>query len=184
MKPTIFFLHSAGPQGEHEGSADFVQWLIARLGASYTILHPIMPHPENPDYEPWKAQLRQELASLQGDVIFIGHSFGGSVLLKYLTEEKIPATITGMFLCATPFWGADDDWQYEPFALPDNFAALLPSIPSFGIFHSTQDPHVPFSHAEHYKQALPDATLHAIVGDSHAFEQGLPELAAAIEQLH
>lgn len=179
----LFFLHSAGPQGIHEGSSDFVAWLSTNLGSEYTIHHPIMPSPEDPDYEPWKAQLRQELAKLAGDVILIGHSLGGAVLLKYLTEEKIAANITGLFLCATPFWGADNDWQYEPFTLPDNFAELLPSIPVIHLYHSTGDPYAPFEHLAHYKQALPQAIDHEVSGDSHAFDHGLPLLVQDITVL-
>nr|WP_235788441.1 alpha/beta hydrolase [Salipaludibacillus sp. CUR1] len=45
-----------------------------------------MPNPENPEYILWKKQLEKELDKLNGDVILVGHSLGGSVLLKYLSE--------------------------------------------------------------------------------------------------
>jgi predicted alpha/beta hydrolase family esterase len=179
----VFFLHSAGLQGPHEGSSDFVSWLSANLGPEYEVIHPIMPSPEDPDYEPWKTQLHKKLAELQGDVILVGHSLGGAVLLKYLTEERITASITGLFLCATPFWGADSDWQYEPFTLPDNFVEMLPNIPAIHLYHSKNDPYVPFSHFEQYKQAVPQAIAHEISGDSHAFDSGLPQLAKDIKAL-
>jgi uncharacterized protein len=179
----VFFLHSAGPQGEHEGSSDFIAWLAKELGPEYTITHPTMPQPENPDYEPWKTQLRAELNKLHGNIILVGHSLGGAVLLKYLTEEKIPAHISGMLLCATPFWGADDNWQYKPFTLPDNFADSLPNIPAVHLYHSKDDPYVPFAHLERYLQAWPGAIKHTIEGSSHAFDKGLPQLVRDIKVL-
>jgi len=44
--------------------------------------------------------------------ILIGHSLGGSFLLKYVSEEKIAKTVAGIFLIATPYWGGAG-WQYE-----------------------------------------------------------------------
>ena len=175
MKQKIFFLHSAGSQINHQGSSDFLDRLINELGPNYEVAHPIMPNPEDPDYEPWKKQLDKDLTSLDGDVILVGHSLGGAVLLKYLTEKKINANVKAMFLCATPFWGADADWQYEPFTLPDNFVDLLPKIPSFFLYHSKQDPYVPFAHFKLYESTLPRVTSREIEGDSHAFSEGLPQ---------
>ncbi len=87
MKKQILFIHSAGAQGPHEGSGRLVAHLQKGLGPEYQVLYPIMPDPENPAYEPWKAQLEKELTALEGEAILVGHSLGGSVLLKYLSEE-------------------------------------------------------------------------------------------------
>lgn len=179
----IFFLHSAGAQGNHEGSSDFIAKLSEELGPEYKIIHPIMPRAEDPDYEPWKEKLHAELQQLQGDVILVGHSLGGAVLLKYLTEETIPARITGFFSCATPFWGADQDWQYEPFTLPKDAAESLSDLPAPHFYHSKSDPVVPFAHLQHYKQLFPKAVMHPVDGDSHAFENGLPALVDDIKAL-
>lgn len=105
------------------------------------------------------------------------------MLLKYLAEEKIGANIKGMFLCATPYWGADDEWQCEPFTLPDNFVDLLPMIPSFFIYHSKHDPYVPFAHFKQYEAVLPSVTAREIDSDSHAFDKGLPQLIQDIKAL-
>jgi len=180
----IFFLHSAGPQGKHEGSSDFIAKLSEGLGPDYKIIHPVMPHSEDPDYAPWKVQLHKELQPLQGDIIFVGHSLGGAVLLKYLTEERIAARIAGIFLCATPFWGADENWQYEPFTLPDSAADKLAVIPNIYLYHSKNDPFVPFAHSQHYKHLITQAVMRPIEGYSHAFEDGLPKLVEDIKALH
>jgi uncharacterized protein len=113
-KELIFFLHSGGPQGPHEGSGDFVSWLRDTLGSEYNVIHPGMPNPEAPEYAPWKAKLGKELGQLKDGVIFVGHSLGGAVLLKYLAEEPFENPIAGMFLVSAPFWGGDENWQYEP----------------------------------------------------------------------
>ena len=50
----ILFIHSAGPQGHHEGSDYLVRYLIEALGPGYHVSHPVMPDPENPHYNDWR----------------------------------------------------------------------------------------------------------------------------------
>lgn len=180
----VFFLHSAGPQGTHEGSSDFVSWLKAKLSTEYEILHPSMPDPDNPDYNAWKLRLDKEFKYIKGDVALIGHSLGGSVLLKYLTTNQVQFNILGLYLCASPFWGKDTDWQYQPFTLSPDFAKNLPPIKNLHIYHSKDDPFVPFSHAQLYKEELPNSVLHAIEGDSHVFDEGIERLSEDICNLN
>jgi uncharacterized protein len=183
MLKTIFFLHSAGKQDLHEGSNDFVSWLRSKLGKEYKIEYPIMPNPDNPDYEPWAKQLRAEFKQLSGDVILVGHSVGGSVLIKYLTENRVDFNVKALLLCATPFWGIDDNWQYEPFALSTNFADKLQDIEKISIYHSKDDAIVELKHAQKYKKELPSAQLNVLPGNSHAFENGIEQLAKGIEKV-
>jgi uncharacterized protein len=89
MKEEILFIHSAGPQGYHEGSNYLVSYLQNHLEPSYEIVLPEMPDPENPHYKEWKRTLNGVFDSVNDDLILIGHSLGASVLLKYLSEEKV-----------------------------------------------------------------------------------------------
>src|SRR5688572_28525634 len=158
IKKQILFIHSAGVQGPHEGSGDLVAHLREALGAEYEVLYPIMPNPESPAYEPWKVQLEKELAALEGEVILIGHSLGGSVLLKYLSEEKYGKPIAGIFLIASPYWGGDEGGQVDEFALREDFAPKLPPIRQIFLYHSRDDEEVPFAHLALYAKTLPQAT--------------------------
>ena len=111
----------------------------------------------------------------------VGHSFGGSVLLKYLAEGKPATGIGGLFLVAVPWWGSEG-WNYDEYALPANFAAHLPQVPIF-LYHSTDDPHVPITHLELYRRQLPQATVRVIDGTEHSFVHGLPELLADVREI-
>jgi len=141
-----------------------------------------MPHPDSPDYEPWKQQLASELKHLDGDVLLIGHSLGGSVLLKYLSENQVHFRIKGLYLCASPFWGMAG-WDYEPFTLAPDFAKNLPRIDSVHIYHSKNDVSVSYEHAERYKKELPSSMLHPINGASHAYENGIEQLVYDIKSM-
>lgn len=174
---TILFIHSAGPQAPQQGSYDFVHWLRRSLGATYRVHYPLMHDPETPEYGAWKEQLERELILLGEELIIVGHSLGGSVVLKYLSEEKISSKIKALFLVATPFWGVDEEWQVGDYVLKAGFEKNLPDIP-MKFYHSIEDQWVPASHTTLYRKKLPNATTTFLEGSDHAFEHGLPALLA------
>ncbi|MEX0896052.1 MAG: alpha/beta hydrolase [Patescibacteria group bacterium] len=184
MKKHIIFAHSAGAQdGPGKGSYDLVAYLRAELGEEFEIHYPILEDPEAPTDEMWQSLLSKAFRERGNDeCVLIGHSLGGSSLLKYLSERNSDIKIAGLFLIAAPYWG-EEDWNVEEYKLAKNFAEKLPEIPSMQLFHCQDDPIVPFNHAHVYKKALPQAKLHALNGDSHAFTNGLPELVDAIRNL-
>lgn len=183
MKKQVLFIHSAGAQGNHRGSSDLAAYLNNALGDEYQLLNPKMPNPENPEYTLWKAQLDKEFALLDGEALLIGHSLGGSVLLKYLSEKTIHLPISGLFMVAAPYWGKDEDWQAEDYTLSDNFTLKLPQIPQIFLYHSRNDEVVPSSHLGFYKQKLPKAKTFLLGNDDHYFRNGLPKLIDDIKGL-
>jgi predicted alpha/beta hydrolase family esterase len=171
-KPRVLFVHGAGV---HDGGP-LAAYLRRALADHFDVHAPRMPQPDEPAYEPWKAAIESELE--RGVEIAIGHSLGGSVLLKLLAERQAPSQLTALFTVAAPYWGADD-WSVPEFALPADLSALDP-IPRIGLFHSRDDEIVPFAHLALYAQRLPRATVHAVHGRGHEFEAGLPELVAEL----
>jgi hypothetical protein len=183
MKKQVLFIHSAGAQGPHQGSSGLLAYLKDSLGDEYNLLYPQMPNPENPEYTLWEVQLEKEFAALDGEVFLIGHSLGGSVLLKYLSEKRINRSISGLFIIAAPYWGMDDDWQVHEYALPENFGAKLPQISHIFLYHSRNDEVVSSAHLWRYKEKLPMAITHILDGDEHIFNNGLPKLVNDINGL-
>jgi len=162
-----------------EGSRHLADYLARELGDGYRVVAPEMP--DDPQYGTWRDMIEQELAALGDGVILVGHSFGGSVLLKYLAEGSYQEPISGLFLASVPWWGPEG-WQYEDFAVPDGFAANLPATTVF-LYHSLDDPEVPFAHLRLYEERLPNATARPIPGSEHSFVKGLPQLVADIRDL-
>lgn len=181
MKKQILFVHSAGPQGIHAGSGDLAAFLQKTLGTQYRVIHPNMPEPENPQYNRWKEQIEQELARIDGEIVLVGHSLGGSVLLKYLSEEKPPKSIAGVCIVAAPYWGTKG-WSSRDFALRKKLSALHHG-PRMMLFHSRDDAVVPLSHLRQYAAVLPDAKVYELNGGGHLFHHGCYELADAIRKL-
>ena len=181
MPSPVLLVHSAGPQGPGEGSAPFADRLREELGPGYDVHFPIMPDPENPHYEPWSERLTQLLADLDKPVV-VGHSLGGSVVLKHLSDRDQPPSIAGLVLVATPFW-SQDEWEAE-WALPPAWPEPETAAPPTFLFHSRDDEEAPFAHLELYAQRLTDATVQGLDGNGHLFDRGdLSEIIEAIRTL-
>lgn len=181
MKKEVLFIHSAGPQGYHEGSDYLVTYLTNRL-SNYKVLHPKMPDPEHPTYQSWKDMLMEEMANLEEGTILIGHSLGASVLLKYLAEEKRQKTVSGLFLIGAVYWGKED-WDVEEYVLPENFSSRLSDIPEIFFYHSKDDEVVPITHTRCFAKALPTAHVREFEKLGHLFGKGLPELVEDIKSI-
>ena len=184
MKKQVLFIQGGG-EGAYEEDEKLVAYLRSALGTVYEVLYPQMPNESDPDYEPWKGQIKKELAALEGKVILVGHSLGSSFLLKYLAEEKIEKRIAGIFLMATPYWGGNG-WKYkgyETITLSEDFALKLPGGAPIFLYHSRDDEIVPFAHLALYAEKLPQATIREFDGRGHQFNNDLYEVASGIANL-
>lgn len=184
MKKEILFIHSAGPQGYQEGSDFLLSYLRTSLGSGYELLSPRMPNPENPHFKSWKVKLEKVLASIEDDnVILVGHSLGGSVLLKFLSESSLNKNIAGLFLIAPPYWGSTN-WEVDEYRLRKDFSLKLSQVPQVFLYHSSDDEVVPIRHMCYYAEELPHAKIRALNKTGHLFSKGLPELVDDIKSLH
>jgi predicted alpha/beta hydrolase family esterase len=138
-----------------------------------------MPRPEQPQYWAWARRIDELIGSARRPIL-VGHSFGASVLLKYLAETVRRPALAGLFLAATPFWGP----EFPEFALPPDFGARLRDLSPIYLYHSRDDADIPVEHLEHYRRALPHATVRVLEGRGHEFNQAqFPELAVDIRGL-
>ena len=177
---SVLFVQGAGDKHDPQGSIALVRYLERELGDGYLVVAPEMPDPENPRYEQWREAIVRELAELDDPVLLVGHSLGGSVLLKLLAESRIDRPIGGLFLASVPWWGPEG-WDYDEFAVADDVGSRLPAVPLF-LYHSEDDPEVPFEHVRLHADRLPGATVRPIRGSQHSFIDGLPELVADIRR--
>lgn len=180
MKQQLLFIQGAG-EGAYEEDENLAVSLQAALGAEYRVVYPKMPNEESPKDQAWIAQISKGLASLEGNVILVGHSAGGAVLLKYLLKEKVAKPIAGIFLISIPYWGPEDEEDTE-YTLHEGFASQLPPVPIF-LYHSRDDEWVPFAHLAMYAGKIPQATIREFDGRGHQFNNDLSEVAADIASL-
>jgi predicted alpha/beta hydrolase family esterase len=179
MSKHVLFIQGAG-QGAYEEDGLLVASLQSALGPAYDVRYPRMPNEDDAEYAAWKARIVSEVAGLDGEVFLVGHSVGSSVLLKYLSEERIEKSIAGLFLIATPHWGGDEFWKWDEVLLPQDIAAKLASIPRIFLYHSRDDEVVPFAHLALHAAKLPQATLREVDGRGHQFGNDLTDIAEDI----
>jgi predicted alpha/beta hydrolase family esterase len=164
VKSQILFIQGGGA-GAHEADNRLVASLQRVLGADYEVSYPKMPNEDAPSYVEWAVQIDKEIASLDGELVLVGHSVGGYILIKYLCEKGVTdKQITGVHIIAAPFPGGDENWQFEGFSLPDNFGTRLPTESKIYLYHSRDDETVPFAHLTLYGKAIPRAVVRETSG--------------------
>jgi predicted alpha/beta hydrolase family esterase len=179
MQSLVLFIHGGG-DGAYEEAAPLVASLQDALGPAYEVRRPRMPTDDDATYEDWVAPIERELARPARAVYLVGHSVGGSVLLKYLSEARSAPAIAGLFVIAAPYWGADDFWSWDDARLPPDVGARLASLPDVFLYHSRDDAVVPFAHLAYYETLLPRAVFRKLDGRGHDLGNDLADVARDI----
>jgi predicted alpha/beta hydrolase family esterase len=179
MGTVVLFVHGAG-EGAYEEDGLLAASLRDALGPSYEVRYPRMPVEDSAQYSDWTARIASALPPRGNEVVLVGHSVGGSVLLRYLCEQPVAAPVTGLFVIATPFWGADDFWDWDEVQLPEDAAEKLATVPRIFLYHSRDDEVVPFSHLALYSARLPQATIRPVEVGGHQFDNDLADVARDI----
>lgn len=180
MKKFVLFIRGAG-EGAYEADSLLAASLQKELGSAYDVHYPTLPLDEDADYLDWKAQIVAELAGPPEAVTLVGHSVGGSMLLKFLSEEHVDRPIAGLFLIATPYFDGDGIWNDGALTLAQNFAEKLASIPRIFLYHSRDDEIVPFAHLMLYAARLPGAIIREFDSRGHQLRNDLAEIASDIK---
>jgi predicted alpha/beta hydrolase family esterase len=184
MTEHILFIQGAG-SGAYDADKRLAESLQRTLGTRFEVRYPAIPDDGDIPYGQWRQQIEQELASVPGPVILVGHSVGASILLKWLSERMDERAVAGVFLAACPFWGGDG-WRYEGYEeleLPPRFAARLPAELPIYLYHCRDDATVPFDHLALYAQVLPQATVRAFEKGGHQLDDDVSAVARDIASL-
>jgi predicted alpha/beta hydrolase family esterase len=182
VKHKLLFIQGGG-QGTHDEWDDkLVESLQRELGRDYEIRYPRMPGEDDPDYASWKATLEGEFRALRDGAILVGHSVGGTILIKVLTEHPTDRKLGAIFLIAAPFVG-DGGWSSDDLQFPPDFGERLPEGVPIHFFHGLEDETAPPSHVDLYARAVPQARVHRLQGRDHQLNNDLREVAGAILSL-
>jgi serine hydrolase len=90
MSKHVLFIQGGG-NGGYEADAKLVASLRKALRTAYKVHYPkMLPDETVPDFgRRWLKQIGKEISSVKGVIILTAHSPGASMLLKYLSENKI-----------------------------------------------------------------------------------------------
>lgn len=148
------------------------------LGGEYDVLFPNMPNASDARYAEWKITFDKIMPLLESEAVFVGHSLGATFLIKYFSESDASGKAKALLLVA----GAHDPSGDEPlldFALGD-----LSRLAKLGnrvfLYHSQDDPVVPFANFEAFRRELPEATARIFADRGHFNLPEFPEIAEDI----
>lgn len=162
--PNAFIFHgTAGHPQEN-----WFPWLKAQLELlGYEVFVPQFPTPENQTPEHWMKAFEPYKDRLSEETVLIGHSLGGSFLLRLL--EQIPVVIKAAIFVATPigilptkFYETDKPFIDSPF----NWEKIRTHARQFFVFHSDNDPFVSLENGVQLAHHL-NAPLLQISGAGH-----------------
>ena len=179
MTTTRVLFIQGGGNGAHSEDAPLADSLKRALGPKYDVRFPRMPGEADPNVKSWKQKISSELSRISGKVILVAHSVGGSILLRYLSEEKVEKPITGLFLLAAPSWD-EDRWHFDDLKLGRDIAEKLAVIPRIFFYHCRDDDVVPFAHLALHGARIPQALTRAVDSGGHQFSGDLTSVAADI----
>ncbi len=148
--------------------------LAEDLGASFDVVRPSMPSPQNAKYEEWTLWFEKYFPMVRDDVILVGHSLGANFLAKYLSENDFPVRIAQLHLVAGCYGCAGG------FVLGQSLEKIAQTVSRVFLYHAPDDPVVPFADAERYSQQLPQAEFISLDGRGHVLDAHFPELVARI----
>jgi len=179
MTTTCVLFIQGGGKGAHSEDAPLANSLKRALGPKYDVRFPRMPSEADPNVASWKEKISSEVSRIPGKMVLVAHSIGGSILLRYLSEEKVEKPIAGLFLLAAPSWD-EDRWNFDDLKLPRDIAEKLAPIPRLFFYHCRDDDVVPFAHLALHSARIPRAVTRAVDNGSHQFDNDLTSVATDI----
>ncbi len=156
----------------------WAQWIAERMPDT-DILTPNFPNSQNAVFEEWKIYFEKILLLLGDDVQLVGHSLGAMFLAKYLHKHPLKKPVKRLILIAGSY--NEDDGSCGDF-LVTNATNLDKSAGEIHLFHSQDDPVVPFTELAKFQQDIPTATPHTFTSRKHFNDSTFPELLTLLKQ--
>ena len=149
------------------------------LAGEFEIIKPSMPCAGNAKYKEWEIWIEKFFPFLRDGVILVGHSLGGTFWLKYLAESEFPVKISQLHLVAAA--ATETNEPLGDFALPDDLSRTAKQVGKIYLYHSQDDPVVPFSDLEIISAKLPQAEKIVFPDRQHFRTEDFPELVEKIK---
>ena len=155
------------------------EWLAQEI-VDADVLLPNFPNRQNAQYEEWKIYFEKLLPLLGDDVQLVGYSLGAMFLAKYLHESLLDYPVRRLVLISPCY----DDESVEDLGSFRVMSAtgLEKSAREIHLFHSKDDPVVPFTELAKFQHDLPTATVHIFEDRNHFFQPTFPELKELLEK--
>ncbi len=155
------------------------EWL-AQTTTGYDVLLPDFPNKQNAQYEEWKIYFEKLLLLLGSDVQLVGYSLGAMFLAKYLHESPLSSPVRRLVL-VSPCYDNESIEDLGSFRVM-SATGLEKSAREIHLFHSKDDPVVPFTELAKFQCDLPTAKAHIFEDRNHFFQPTFPELKERLKK--
>lgn len=154
-------------------------WIAEQI-PEVDVLVPTMPNSANAQYSEWKVYFEKILPLLSDDVQLVGHSLGGMFLANYLQDNPLARQVRRLILVAPAYndSSSEDLGSFEVKSTNN----LPKSAREVHLFHSQDDPVVPYSELAKFQADLPDAITHDFTDKLHFWDSTFPELLEILKQ--
>ena len=144
------------------------------------VLLPDFPNKQNADYTEWKIYFEKLLTLLGDDVQLVGYSLGAMFLAKYLHESPLSSPVRRLVL-VSPCYDDESVEDLGSFRVTSAIG-LEKSAEEIHLFHSKDDPVVPFTELAKFQRDLPTAKVHIFEDRNHFFQPTFPELKELLKK--
>ena len=152
----------------------------------YQVIKPEMPNKEMACYKIWKLWFEKHFPFLNWEeIILVWHSLWATFLTKYLSENRFPKMIDQLHIISPaidemglPEW---DNYIWDFRCNLDNIHNIQDQCKKLWIWHSKDDPVVPFNHSERLIKELPNANFMIFEDRWHFNQEHFPELIETIK---
>ncbi len=149
-----------------------------------------MPDTWHPKISEWVNKLN-EVGSANADTYFIGHSIGCQAIMRYLEQLPKNQKVGGVIFVAGWFNLTDETWDEdytkeiadEWINTTIDFEKIKQHVTKFVLINSDNDPYVPLSDAELFKNNLGVKVIMLKNMGHIAGDDGVNELPMALEEL-
>lgn len=156
-------------------------WLASELPLEYEFLAPTFPNGSNAQYTEWVIYFEKLLPFLKDDTTLIGHSLGAMFLMKYLHENTLPIHLRHLLLIAGQYGKSIDSEDVGSF-LVTSATGIERSATAVHLFHSEDDPVVPYDSLAKIARDVPNAIIHSYTDQAHFNGTTFPGLLDVIKQ--
>ena len=150
--------------------------LAGSLGEVYEVFLPQMPSKYNAKYTEWCIWFEKVIPYIHEEVIVIGHSLGANFVAKYCAENTVPFVVSQVHLVSGCYSLGGG------FELPGSLNGIAEQCKNVFIYHSTDDPIVPYADALKYHNALPHAKLQTFSDRGHFLSDEFLEIVENIKK--
>lgn len=147
---------------------DWYPWLKAQLEkAGCEVIVPEMPDPDEPIIDDWVDALAVAVGGVDRNTYFVGHSVGAQTVMRYL-EDVSDEVVAGGMVTVAGWISMNEDVLEEDGSLdiarpwlhtPIDFGKVRRSVGKIVSIFSSNDPYVPVSNAEMFKNQLGAETV-------------------------